>query len=796
MRKLTNPDHGYSAITSSSTIGHAIKHESADRQVCGEALFLDDYVTPANCLHAAVVTATIAKGTIQSIDLTQVAAAAGVIRVLDARAIPGEKDIGTIVKGDPLLALDGEIRYYGQPIALILATSHKQAWQAAQLAKIQYISRDSVALSHQQATLQPHLLPSQQMGHAIPDNTFETASIHLSGEMHVGGQEHFYLEGQASMAEITEEGGIFLRSSTQNPSEVQKLVAEVLAVDFNRVTVDMRRMGGGFGGKESQAAQWACLAALGAFHTQRAVKMRLPRSVDMTVTGKRHPFYHQYQLAASSNGEILAASIEINGLCGHSADLSDAIVDRAMFHADNAYHLGQSHIRGHRLKTDTVSHTAFRGFGGPQGMIVIEKALEQLALTVGKDPLDIRLNNLYRADHNITPYGMHVEQHATMRRIIEQLEQSCEYRARRAAVQRWNHANPVIKKGLALTPVKFGISFTAKHLNQAGALMHVYTDGSLQVSHGGTEMGQGLHTKIQQIVAQTLGIPLNKILVTSTRTDKVPNTSPTAASSGADLNGMAAHNAALIIKRRLLDFAHTHYGEDEKQPTLDIVDGELIGLSQPVSWAQLVQQAYLHRISLSTTGFYQTPKIDYDRASATGRPFYYFALGASCSEVSIDTLTGEMTLDRVDILHDVGTSLNPAIDRGQIEGAFIQGLGWLTSEELVWHSDGRLLSNSPMNYKIPTIGDYPQQMSVTLFDEPNPEYNIYRSKAVGEPPFMHAISVWCAIYDAVASINNHQLAPELHAPATGEAILQACEQQRAWRHQQVSSPIVTQGGQS
>lgn len=779
MRKLTSVDKQTAVDkqtpaqqSATGTVGKPHKHESADKQVCGEALFVDDYVTPRGCLHAAVVISSIAKGKFTKLDLSPVESADGVVKVFTADAIPGEKDIGTIFKGDPLLALDNEIRYYGQPIALVLATTHDQAWKAARLASIEY-QQDAVVLSHENAS---DLLPSHQMGKHIEQAVFAGADIAIDSEMHVGGQEHFYLESQVSLAEITEDGGIFVRSSTQNPTEIQKLIAEVLHLDFNHVTVDMRRMGGGFGGKESQAAQWACLASLGAYHTKRAVKMRLPRGIDMTATGKRHPFYNRYQIAANKQGEIIAADIQVNGLCGHSPDLSDAIVDRAMFHADNAYFLGNACIEGNRLKTDMVSHTAYRGFGGPQGMIVIEKAMEELALAAKQDPLDIRLKNLYRAGKNVTPYGMQVDQYDAMLEIMKQLEQSSDYRARREQVNQWNKTHTVLKKGLSLTPIKFGISFTATHLNQAGALIHVYTDGTMQVSHGGTEMGQGLHTKIAQIVAQTFGVSLNKVLVTSTRTDKVPNTSPTAASSGADLNGMAAHKAALEIKQRLLEFARSHY----KVEDVDIVNGELVGVSETVTWAQLVQKAYMGRVSLSATGFYQTPKIGYDRKTATGHPFFYFSLGASCSEVTIDTLTGEMRVDRVDILHDVGNSLNPAIDRGQVEGAFVQGLGWLTTEELVWHEDGRLLSNSPMNYKIPTIGDYPKQMHIDLYEKANPEHSIYRSKAVGEPPFMHAISVWCATYDAVASISGHKHAPQLHAPATGETILRACEEQLQW----------------
>ena len=778
MRKLTAIETQTNAAQSAfQVVGKTLKHESADKQVAGEALFLDDYATPQGTLHAAVVTSSIAKGDITTLNLDEVIAAPGVVRVLTCDAIPGEKDIGTVFKGDPLLAVDNQIRYFGQPIALVLATSHDLAWKAATLAQVEYRAASEVILTHHQAQHLEHLLPTHQMGQPVDPSLFDQAAIHVQGDMHVGGQEHFYLESQASLAEMTEDGGVFVRTSTQNPSEIQKLVAEVLALDFNRVTVDMRRMGGGFGGKESQAAQWACLAALGAHHTKRAVKMRLPRSIDMTATGKRHPFYNRYQLAADQDGMLIAANMEVNGLCGHSPDLSDAIVDRAMFHADNAYFLGNACITGHRLKTDMVSHTAFRGFGGPQGMIAIEKAMQALSIAAKQDAFDVRMKNLYNQANHITPYGMPVEQHKEMKEVLELLEESCDYRARRKAVDEWNQSHTVLKKGLAITPVKFGISFTATHLNQAGALIHVYTDGTLQVSHGGTEMGQGLHTKIQQIVAQTFGISADKVLVTSTRTDKVPNTSPTAASSGADLNGMAAHNAAKEIRERLLDFAKAQLGASE---SVDIIDNHVVGLNQEMSWAELIQKAYLARVSLSATGFYQTPKIGYDRATASGRPFFYFTNGASCSEVTIDTLTGEMCVERVDILHDVGTSLNPAIDQGQIEGAFIQGLGWLTTEELVWKDNGALLSNSPMNYKIPTIGDYPKQMHVDFYEKANPEQSIYRSKAVGEPPFMHAISAWCAIYDAIASISCHQVAPNLHAPATGEAILNACDEQWDW----------------
>ncbi|RKF19888.1 xanthine dehydrogenase molybdopterin binding subunit [Alginatibacterium sediminis] len=771
MRRLTQINHldAQPSDIEFSVVGKSHKHESADKQVSGKALFVDDYPTPSNCLHAAVIVSNIAKGKIESTDFTQVESSSGVIKLITVDDIPGLNDIGPIFKGDPLLS-DGTIKYHQQPIALVLARSHRQAWQAASKAKLTYQS-ETPNLSFEQAQQQPHLLPKNQFGASVDLDSLIESAVVVKGELEVGGQEHFYLEGQISLAQTTEDGGIFIRCSSQHPTEVQTLVAEVLDISFNKVTVDMRRMGGGFGGKESQAAQWACLASLGAHLTKGSVKLRLPRKIDMSATGKRHPFFNSYHIGANKHGVIEKAHIEVNGLCGHSADLSGAIVDRAMFHSDNAYSLGDASIVGNRLRTDTVSHTAFRGFGGPQGMITIERAIQDLSIKTGQDAYSLRLKNLYREGRSTTPYGMEVDQCDMLLEVMQNLEKSSDYTNRRAEIKQWNNSNLVLKKGLALSPVKFGIAFTATHLNQAGALVHVYTDGSVQVSHGGTEMGQGLHTKVAQIVAQTFGIPLDLVHVSSTRTDKVPNTSPTAASSGTDLNGMAAHNAAIAIKNRLLEFAKEHYNLDA-EPI--IVNGRFETKDQPVDWTHLVQQAYLKRISLSSSGFYKTPKIWFDIDKSVGRPFFYFSIGASCSEVTVDTLTGEMQVDRVDILHDVGNSLNPAIDIGQIEGAFIQGMGWVTNEELVWNKDGVLLSNSPMNYKIPSIGDYPKQMNITLMDKANPEHSIYRSKAVGEPPFMHAISLWCAIYDAVASISQHREIPNLQVPATGENILQAC----------------------
>lgn len=763
----TAAEHGLNEV------GKATKHESADKQVTGEALFTDDYSVPTNCLHAALITSTIARGKIHSSDFTEVARYPGVVRVITHEDIPGKNDIGSIFPGDPVLS-DGTVKYHSQPIAVVLAQTYHQACKAAQLATIAYHEEEIPAVDYQHAQDGRIVRPQATMGTPVTEEDLYQSDVMIETDISVGGQEHFYLEGQISLAEPTEEGGIFLRCSTQSPSDVQEMVAEVLGLPYNLVTVDMRRMGGGFGGKETNADQWACLASLGALLTGRAVKLRLPRFVDMSVTGKRHPFFNHFRLGVDKSGIIETADIELNALCGHSPDLSHSIVSRAMFHSDNAYSLGKAHITANHLLTDTVSQTAFRGFGGPQGMVGIEKAMQDLSITLGVDALDLRLKNLYRAGRNITPYQMTVEQSDTLTDIVKSLEVSSDYRRRRAEIHKWNSNSPVIKKGLALTPVKFGIAFTATHMNQAGALINIYTDGSVQVSHGGTEMGQGLHTKVQQIVADTLGIKLERILITSTRTDKVPNTSPTAASSGSDLNGMAAHNAAKTLKERLIEFAKEHY-KLAAEP--EISEGNLSCGEFQVSWNELVREAYFNRISLSSTGYYKTPKIWYDEEKSVGRPFFYFSLGAACSEVSIDTLTGEMKVNQVDILFDVGSSLNPAIDIGQIEGGFVQGMGWLTTEELLWNDKGVLMSNSPMNYKIPSIGDYPESMNITLYDKPNPEYNIYRSKAIGEPPFMLAISVWCAIYDAIASVSNHKIKPELHMPATGERILNACMQQ-------------------
>ena len=779
MRSLIDTKHSNKNVNQEVTsvgqggVGRSKKHESADKHVSGEALYIDDRPSLQGQLHAAAGQSTIAHGRIKSIDLSAVKAAEGVVAVITVEDVPGHTDIGPVFPGDPVLAI-GQVDYIGQPIFAVAATSHDLARRAVKLAKIEYEELEAVLTVKDALAKQNFVRPPFTMQRGDSETAIEQAEHQLRGEISVGGQEHFYLEGQVSTAEPTEDGGMTVFSSSQHPSEVQKLVAEVLNIPLNKVIVDTRRMGGGFGGKETQAAPWACLAALLSNHTKRPVKFKLSRSDDMCMTGKRHPFENNYHVGFDSKGQIKGINIEVNGNCGYSPDLSDAIVDRAMFHSDNAYFLDQAKVTGNRCKLNTVSHTAYRGFGGPQGMMTIEMVMDDIARYLRKDPLEIRKINLYgKDDRNITHYHQTVE-HNKMAELISSLEQSSDYQARRESVSQFNIENTILKKGIALTPVKFGISFTVQHLNQAGALVHIYTDGTIHLNHGGTEMGQGLFTKIAQIVAEEFQVDVDTVGVSATRTDKVPNTSPTAASSGTDLNGKAAQAAAKILKARLIAFACEKYNVSEAD--VSFKNSQVLVGAETFSFAELVQQAYMGRVSLSSTGYYKTPKIHFDRATGKGRPFFYYSTGAAVSEVLIDTLTGEYKLLRADILHDVGHSLNPAIDIGQIEGAFIQGMGWLTTEELVWNDQGRLLSNNPATYKIPAISDTPSDFRVDLVpDDPNREQTIYNSKAVGEPPFMLGISVWSALKDAISSVSDYKLSPALDTPATPERVLWAVE---------------------
>jgi xanthine dehydrogenase large subunit len=776
MRNLPIAPEGTSPAIAGHS-GQSIVHESAHKHVSGEAVYIDDIVAPANTLHAYVGLSQIARGKILRMDLDKVRSAAGVVDVLTLDDVPGHRDIGPVFPGDPLM-VEEQVDFWGQVLFAVAATSYDAARKAARLAIVEYEHYPADLTIEQGLENNSFVRPSHAQSRGDVASGLDKAAHTLSGEMQIGGQEQMYLEGQASLCVPQEDGGMLVYTSTQNPSEGQKLVAEVLDIPLSLVTVDIRRMGGGFGGKETNANQWACLAALLARKTGRAVKIRLARADDMTATGKRHHFLVRYQVGFDADGLLTALDMDLSAGCGISPDLSDAIVDRAMFHADNTYYLRNAHIKGHRVKTNTVSNTAFRGFGGPQGMVAIENIMDNIARVVGRDPLEVRKLNFYRAGdgRDITHYGQTIEQHI-IKPLVDRLESTSDYQLRRKEIAGFNRANKILKKGIALTPLKFGISFTVQHLNQAGALVHVYTDGSIQLNHGGTEMGQGLYTKVAQIVAHEFQVDIGTVLCTSTRTDKVPNTSPTAASSGTDLNGMAARDAVRKIKRRMVAFAAEHFSVPEVDIAFD--NNRVVCGDSDMSFAEFAQLSYMNRVSLSATGYYRTPKIYYNRETASGRPFFYYAYGAAVSEVLIDTLTGEYKVSRVDICHDVGQSINPAIDIGQIEGAFIQGMGWLTTEELVWGKDGQLLTVNPASYKIPAVGDTPIDFRVELLpDSPNVEATIFHSKAVGEPPLMLGISVWSALRDAVASLDDYRRSPSLDTPATPERVLYACMEMR------------------
>ncbi|MGN5594768.1 xanthine dehydrogenase molybdopterin binding subunit [Stutzerimonas nitrititolerans] len=757
-------------------VGRSVKHDSADKHVSGEAVYVDDRLEFPNQLHVYARMSDRAHARIVSIDTSPCYQIPGVAIAITAEDVPGQLDIGPVVAGDPLLA-DGKVEYIGQPVIAVAADSLETARKAAMAAIIEYEDLEPV-LDVVDALRKKHfVLDSHTHKRGDSATALAAAPRRLQGTLHIGGQEHFYLETQISSVMPTEDGGMIVYTSTQNPTEVQKLVAEVLGVSMNKIVIDMRRMGGGFGGKETQAAGPACMCAVIAHLTGRPTKMRLPRMEDMTMTGKRHPFYVEYDVGFDDDGLLQGIQIDLAGNCGYSPDLSGSIVDRAMFHSDNAYYLGDATIHGHRCKTNTASNTAYRGFGGPQGMVAIEEIMDAVARELGKDPLEIRKRNYYgKTERNVTPYYQTVE-HNMLEEMTAELEASSEYARRREEIRAFNASSPILKKGLALTPVKFGISFTASFLNQAGALVHVYTDGSIHLNHGGTEMGQGLNIKVAQVVAEVFQVDIERIQITATNTDKVPNTSPTAASSGTDLNGKAAQNAALTIKQRLIEFAARHYNVTEED--VQFKNGQVRIRDRFITFEELIQQAYFGQVSLSSTGFYRTPKIYYDRDQARGRPFYYYAYGAACSEVIVDTLTGEYRMLRSDILHDVGASLNPAIDIGQVEGGFVQGMGWLTMEELVWNDKGKLMTSGPASYKVPAVADMPLDLRVKLVENrKNPEDTVFHSKAVGEPPFMLGISVWCAIKDAVASLADYKVQPKIDAPATPERVLWGVEQMR------------------
>ncbi len=754
-------------------VGKSHPHESAILHVIGEATYTDDIAELQGTLHAALGLSQKAHAKIRSINLDAVRAAVGVVDVLLASDIPGVNDCGAIIHDDPILA-DGLVQYIGQPIFAVVADSHDNARRAVRKVVIEYEELPAILTPQAAHAAKSYVLPPMHLARGDVKQAFEKAAHVVKGELLVGGQEQFYLEGQISYAIPKEGNGMLVLCSTQHPSEMQHHIAHALGLHAHNIIVECRRMGGGFGGKESQSGLWACVAAVCASKLKRPVKLRADRDDDMMVTGKRHCFHYDYEVGYDDNGLILAAKVDMVSRAGFSADLSAPVATRAVCHFDNTYYLSDVDIRAACGKTNTQSNTAFRGFGGPQGAIAIEYIVDEIARNLGRDALDIRKVNFYgRNDEegrNVTQYGQKVVDNV-IHELVAELEDTSEYRQRRTDIAAFNATSPVLKKGLALTPLKFGIAFNVTHLNQAGALVHVYTDGSVLVNHGGTEMGQGVNTKVAQVVAHELGVPLENVRVSATDTSKIANTSATAASTGADLNGKAAQDAANKIRQRLAEFfAKLHNGE---VTAVTFAAGFIQLGEHSMSFADLAQKAYLARVQLWSDGFYATPGLSWDSKTMNGSPFSYYAYGASVSEVIVDTLTGEWKLLRADSLYDAGNSLNPAIDIGQVEGAFIQGMGWLTTEELWWNKDGKLMTHAPSTYKIPGVSDCPKDFRTNLFKNRNVADSIHRSKAVGEPPLLLPFSVFFAIRDAIASVADYRFNPPLQAPATSEAILKA-----------------------
>ena len=751
------------------TLGKSLPHDAAKLHVTGEARYVDDIPTPAGTLHLAFGLSDMAHARISAMDLAPVRAAKDVVAVLSADDLDPMPDCSPSAHDEPLLATD-RVHYVGQPLFLVVATSHLAARRAARLAHVDYAEEPAI-LTYEDALSADSRFEEGPRIYTKGDAAAAIAQAQqvIEGTIDMGGQEHFYLEGQAALALPQEGGDMVICSSTQHPTEIQHKVAHALGVPMHAVRVETRRMGGGFGGKESQGNALAIACAVAARITGRACKMRYDRDDDMIVTGKRHDFRIRYKCGFDENGKILGIEFVQMTRCGWAQDLSLPVADRAMLHSDNAYRLDNVRIESHRLKTNTQSATAYRGFGGPQGVLGIERVIDHIAHATGRDPVDVRRTNYYPEMGQrpaTTPYGMEVTDFI-LGAMTERLLDTSDYAARRASIEAWNSQNTILKRGLGFSPVKFGISFTLTHLNQAGALVHVYQDGSIHLNHGGTEMGQGLFQKVAQVAASAFGVDISLVKITATDTGKVPNTSATAASSGSDLNGMAVKAACDTIRGRLDALLRDKFGATSVRWSNGMAhfNGESLPFSKVVQWA------YEARISLSSTGFYKTPDIAWDRIKGRGRPFFYFAHGVALTEVVIDTLTGENRLLRTDILHDAGQSMNPALDKGQIEGGFVQGAGWLTTEELWWDDKGRLRTHAPSTYKIPTASDAPEVFNVALWDAENPVDTIYRSKAVGEPPFMLGISAFLALSDAVSACGPTY--PALDAPATPERILAA-----------------------
>ena len=754
-----------------------LPHESAAKHVAGTAAYVDDLPEPPGTLHAALVVSPIAHGRLRQIDTTTSRRSPNVVAVVTASDIPGVNDIAPMVPGEPLFA-EGLAEYAGQPLAAVAALTQDEARAAAKLVDIDFEPLEPILTVEHAYRRQSLLVPPMTIERGDVTRALAEAPLRIEGQLNVGGQEHFYLEGQVALAVPGEDHDLTVYSSTQNPTDVQQICARLLGMEFNRVTTIVRRLGGGFGGKENNASWVAGAAAVLARKTGKPVKLRLPREIDMIATGKRHGFFIQYEVGFDHDGRMLALDVKLAANGGHSIECTPAVLTKALTHVDNSYWIPNYRAVGYACKTHTVSNTAFRGYGSPQAVLVMEEVVEEMARALGETPEHIRAINYYgKHTGDETPYGQKIEDNL-IERCVAQVMRDSAWDSRRKEIEAFNRSSSVVKRGLGMFPLKYGISFPAQFLNQAGAFVNVYSDGSIRLNHGGTEMGQGLFIKVAQVVAEIFQVDIDRIAITPTSTGEVPNTSPTAASTGSDLNGWAAYNAAEIIKKRMISFAAERFDTPENE--IEFRDNHVqIGLSgsnRVLEFGELAKLCWLGRVSLSATGFYKTPQVEWDQATMKGRPFFYFTYGAAVAEVAIDTLTGETRVLRADLVQDCGRSLNPIVDLGQIEGAFVQGMGWLTSEELWWDSDGQLRTTGPSTYKIPGSRDVPPKFNVRILeDTPARVATIFRSKGVGEPPLLLATAVRTAIKDAIGSVVEYRVPVSLDSPATPERILMAIE---------------------
>jgi len=755
----------------SNLFSASIPHESAIKHVSGSAEYTDDILEPNGTLYGAIGWSKKAHAIIKKIDLKDVCNSEGVVKVIKYDDVPGTNDVGPVFPGDPIFA-SKKVEYFGQPIFAVAARSIDLARKAVKKAKISYKELKPIITIKDAHKSKSYLFKPKKISKGNASKVIKTSQNCFKGSLITGSQEHFYLEGQVCMTIPKEDNDYLIFSSTQHPSETQQILAKMLNLDSNSISVIVRRIGGGFGGKETQSFIFAAICTLLSHRTKSPIKLRIDRDEDIIITGKRHDFYSDYEVGFNNEGLIEGIKINLSSRCGVSPDLSVAINDRALFHIDNTYYLPNILITNYLCKTNTASNTAFRGFGGPQGMMCIENIIDNIARYLKKDPIDIRQKNFYRIkNNNITHYGMKIEDNI-IKDLFNDLKKQANYQKRSKEIKEFNKKNIFFKKGISITPVKFGISFTTTFLNQAGALVHIYNDGSVYLNHGGVEMGQGTFTKIAQLAANELGLPIDKIKLSETNTSKVPNTSASAASSTTDLNGFAVLQAIKKIKININNYVKDKY--NSKIKNVEYKNQKIIFNNKTFIFKDLIKEVYLNRISLSSTGFYSTPKIHFDKKTFTGRPFYYFAYGAAVAEVKLDILTGENKLLKVDILHDAGNPINPAIELGQIEGGFIQGMGWLTMEEVKWKNNGEISTHSPSTYKIPTSNDMPLNFNTKIYSKgKNVENVVNRSKTTGEPPLMLAMSVFFALKDAISSISNYKVSPDLIAPATTENLLSA-----------------------